>query len=125
MSPEKGLIQISKDDLKLDNDPYENIENDSPLSNMINLEEDFKLNHKACTFELPIIAIVATDGCFGYYSTPMHFEFHLLNSLMQSNVEEEFKNKLIDELGRVSGDDFSLSLTSIQTIEFLKFKGIV
>lgn len=46
LKPDKGLIQLSKDDLKLDNDPFENLKNDSPLSNMICLENDFKLNHK-------------------------------------------------------------------------------
>ncbi|MFM7681405.1 MAG: hypothetical protein ACKO7P_01485, partial [Bacteroidota bacterium] len=110
LTPDKGLIQLTKDDLKLDNDPFENLKSDSPLSNMICLENDFKLNHKTFSFDTPLLVIVASDGCFGYYSTPMHFEYYLLHSLMDSNSEQEFKDKLKQEFSKVSGDDFSLSL---------------
>lgn len=122
LTANKGLIQLSKDDLKLDNDPFENLKNDSPLSNMICLENDFKLNHKTYFFENPLIVIVATDGCFGYYSTPMHFEYYLLKSIMDSNSDIEFKYKLEQEFSKVSGDDFSLSLSSIIVKNFNEIK---
>ena len=122
--PEEGLIQITKDDLKLDNDPFENLKSDSPLSNMICLDSDFNLNSKSYSFGNPLLAIVATDGCFGYYSTPMHFEYYLLKSLMDSNNDFEYKEKLIAEFSKVSGDDFSLSLTSINAGDFNKIKEI-
>jgi hypothetical protein len=124
LTADKGLIQLSKDDLKLDNDPFENLKNDSPLSNMVCLECDFKLNHKTYSFENLLLAIVATDGCFGYYSTPMHFEYYLLKSIMDSNNEFEFKEKLEQEFSKVSGDDFSLSLTSITHINFSELKKV-
>jgi hypothetical protein len=124
LKPDKGLIQLSKDDLKLDNDPFENLKNDSPLSNMICLENDFKLNHKTYFFENLLLAIVATDGCFGYYSTPMHFEYYLLKTIMDSNNELEFKDKLEQEFSKVSGDDFSLSLTSIFDKNFNEIKEV-
>ena len=122
LTPQKGLIQLSKDDLKSDNDPFENLKNDSPLSNMICLENDFYLNLKSYSFDSPLLAIVATDGCFGYYSTPMHFEYYLLKSLMDSNNEEDYKDKIEQEFSKVSGDDFSLSLTSIIKTNFNEIK---
>jgi serine/threonine protein phosphatase PrpC len=111
LTPDEGLIQLSKDDLKLDNDPFENLKSDSPLSNMVCLENDFKLNHKTYSFENPLLVIVASDGCFGYFSTPMHFEYYLLKTLMDSNNDIEFKDELEQEFSKVSGDDFSLSLS--------------
>jgi serine/threonine protein phosphatase PrpC len=122
LTPQKGLIQLSKDDLKSDNDPFENLKNDSPLSNMICLENDFNLNLKSYSFDSPLLAIVATDGCFGYYSTPMHFEYYLLKSLMDSNNEEDYKSKLEQEFSKVTGDDFSLSLTCIIKTNFSEIK---
>jgi serine/threonine protein phosphatase PrpC len=117
LKPEDGLIQLTKDDLKINNDPYENIGNDSPLSNMIHLDEDFNLNYFVHEVKNPFFIIAATDGCFGYYPTPMHFEYLLISSLQGSNSEIEWKDKIIDELKNISGDDFSLSLKYVSDTE--------
>jgi serine/threonine protein phosphatase PrpC len=109
-----GLIQLTKDDLKLENDPFENIGNDSPLSNMIHLDDDFTINHLNSKIENPFFVLAATDGCFGYYPTPMHFEHLLLNNLFTSNSEIEWKEKITSELKSISGDDFSLALKYVQ-----------
>ncbi|MCB0537733.1 MAG: hypothetical protein KDE33_09410 [Bacteroidetes bacterium] len=120
----EGLIQLTKDDLKLDNDPYENIENDSPLSNMIHLDEDFIINHYRQNLSTPFFIVAATDGCFGYYPTPMHFEHLLISTLLNSNSENEWEEKIINELKDVSGDDFSLVIKLITNsqIEFSEAK---
>jgi len=119
-----GLIQLTKDDLKIDNDPYENIENDSPLSNMIHLDEDFIINHYRMNIPTPFFIVSATDGCFGYYPTPMHFEHLLISTLLNSNSEIEWEEKIINELKNVSGDDFSLAIKfiSFSEIEFREAK---
>jgi hypothetical protein len=108
-----GLIQLTKDDLKIDNDPFENIENDSPLSNMIHLDDDFIINHYRHKLETPFFIIAATDGCFGYYPTPMHFEYLLLSNLLNSISENDWEEKIINDLKKVSGDDFSLAINFI------------
>jgi len=113
LSPKEGLVQVTKDDLKIDNDPFENIENDSPLSNMIHLDDEFTINHTKQKFEPPFFIIAATDGCFGYFPTPMHFENLLIDDLSSSNDENEWKEKITSDLKLVSGDDFSLSLSYI------------
>lgn len=119
-----GLIQLTKDDLKIDNDPYDNIENDSPLSNMIHLDEDFIINHYRKNIPTPFFIMAATDGCFGYYPTPMHFEHLLISTLLNSNSEIEWEEKIINELKNVSGDDFSLAMKFITNseIEFRETK---
>ncbi len=117
LSPENGLVQLTKDDLKLDNDPFQNIENDSPLSNMINLDEDFILNFKEVEIQGTSLILAATDGCFGYYSTPIHFENVLLKTMLDSTSIDEWQKRIIDELNKVSGDDFSMSLKCINNKE--------
>lgn len=123
-SSREGLIQLTKDDLKFNNDPFENIEHDSPLSNMIHLDDDFQINHMKIDYEYPYFILAATDGCFGYYSTPMHFEYMLLEKLCGSNSLEEWKQKISEELKGISGDDFSMSIQYISKEEpqFLEIK---
>ena len=113
--PEKGLVQLTKDDLKLDNDPYQNIEFDSPLSNLVNLDEDFKFNNHSYQIPCPAILIAASDGCYGYYSTPMHFEEMILESLRSSNNIEDWKKEISIKLASVSGDDCTMAVNFIDT----------
>ncbi|CAM1342389.1 PP2C family serine/threonine-protein phosphatase [Tenacibaculum amylolyticum] len=116
-----GLLQLSKDDLRIDNDPLENIYNDSPLSNFIKLEDDFKLNHTTFEIEKKNVFFSATDGCFQFYKSPMHFELMLLKTLSASNSVDEWKLNIEKELHEISGDDFSMAL---ETIEFKNFDSI-
>lgn len=106
-----GFFQISKDDLEVNNDPMENLHNDSPISNCICADSDFTIN--SMTFEIPkgpAIILCATDGCFGYYQSPMHFEYILKSCLQNAKNEKEWEQKVKDEVLKVTGDDCSLSL---------------
>lgn len=107
----KGFFQISRDDLEDDNDPMENLHNDSPISNCICADRDFTIHHNSIELEKePIIILCATDGCFGYYQTPMHFEYVLKSCLQEAKNEKEWEQKINDEVLKVTGDDCSLSL---------------
>ena len=106
-----GFFQISKDDLEEDNDPMENLHNDSPISNCVCADRDFCIHHKPIELtKEPIIILCATDGCFGYYPTPMHFEYVLKNCLLHAKSEEDWGKMIENEISRVTGDDCSLSL---------------
>ena len=106
-----GFFQISQDDLEENNDPMENLHNDSPISNCICADRDFTIHHNPIELKKePIIILCATDGCFGYYQTPMHFEYVLKSSLQKAKNENEWEQMIKDEVLKVTGDDCSLSL---------------
>ncbi len=122
LSPQKGLSQLSKDDLKENFDAFENITKDAQMSNFIHIEGDFKINLKEYSFDnQECILISATDGCFGYFPTPLHFENIILNSISSSDTISECKDLLIENIKEVAGDDFSLSFLPIG---FGSFNGI-
>lgn len=118
-----GFFQISLDDLEEKNDPMENLHNDSPISNCICADRDFIINHRHLQLSKePVIILCATDGCFGYYQTPMHFEYILSDCLQRAKNEEEWKLLVKDELLKVTGDDCSLSLIAIGYKSFDELK---
>lgn len=119
----RGLFQISIDDLKGNLDPLQNLHEDAPMSNCIQADGPFEIRHQHV--ELPLGAkfaiISATDGCFGYYPSPMDFHKALINSIKASNDFELLKKKLTEAFAFVSADDFSFS---IAFIGFKKFKDL-
>lgn len=106
-----GFFQISKDDLEENNDPMENLHNDSPISNCICADRDFVIHHKLIKLtNEPVIILCATDGCFGYYHTPMHFEYILKSCLQKAKDEKQWEQLVKEEVLKVTGDDCSFSL---------------
>ncbi|MDE6577454.1 MAG: protein phosphatase 2C domain-containing protein [Muribaculaceae bacterium] len=111
-----GFFQISKDDLKGNPDPLENLKNDAPMSNCIHADGDFEI-HNIRIDSIPvtekIIILSATDGCFGYYPTPMDFEKVLRKTMKSSSSFEEWVIKLVREFEAVTGDDFSFAVATV------------
>lgn len=108
-----GFYQITKDDLRDELDPLENLHQDGRMSNYICRDREFVINKKEIIAKHKFIVLSATDGCFGYYSTPMHFP-HVLNTCLQkSNSAEEWLNCIQDEILKVTGDDASFSLMAV------------
>lgn len=122
LTKSSGLQQISVDDLSKPQDPLENLRNDEALSNCISQDKPFTIHEHDCgVYEEPVIVISATDGCFGYLSTPMHFEYLLLKTLASATDCEQWKQLIIKELIEYSGDDFSLALIMIdESFEYWK-----
>lgn len=118
-----GFYQISKDDLIGNGDPMDNLHNDAPMSNCVCADRDFSINHmKIMLPKTPIVVMCATDGCFSYYPTPMHFEQILRNKLNDSMSIEEWKDNIIGDIQQVTGDDTSLSLIGINFESFMGLK---
>ena len=118
-----GFFQISKDDLEEDNDPMENLHNDSPISNCVCADRDFYIHHQHIVLQKePVIILCASDGCFGYYQTPMHFENILKSCLQKAKNEKEWGQMLNEEISKVTGDDCSLSLIAKGFSSFEKLK---
>ena len=119
-----GLFQISKDDLKGNLDPMQNLREDAPMSNCVQADAPFRINHKQINLadREKFVVISATDGCFGYYPSPMDFENALFESLKNSLSLTEFKDKLSSAFANVTADDFSYSIAAFGFANFNEFK---
>ena len=101
---------MSIDDLRQPKDPLENLRSDDALSNCICQDKPFHINVQQMSFNEPIIILSATDGCFGYLLTPMHFEYILLDCLMKSSNCKEWSEAIYKTLSPISSDDFTIGL---------------
>lgn len=123
-----GLFQISKDDLKGELDPLQNIREDAPMSNCLSADARFVINHKRID-EFPLedkfIVLSATDGCFGYYPSPMDFEKVLSDALKGAESKEDWERRLSQAFAYVTGDDFSFSVAAFGYKDFKELKKIV
>ncbi len=106
----RGMMQVTSDDLSTDEDAFENLRNDSKLSNVICADRDFVLHEKRMTIKKPVIAAVFTDGSFGYYSTPIQFEYYLLESLCYASSPNDWRDKFIEISRNIAGDDFTAAI---------------
>ena len=107
MLDETGLMQLTEDDIR-GLDAMENLTSDGGLTNVISADSRIKLHTKTLPITRPCILFSATDGCFGYLSTPMEFEYLLLDMLINSASISEFENGLKEFLRNVAGDDLCL-----------------
>lgn len=103
-----GLKQLTEDDLG-GLDAMENLTADGVLTNVISSSKDFAIHHKMINLTKPSVLFSATDGCFGYFSTPMEFEYLLLSTLFSSESIESWEKNISGVLSEVAGDDYSLS----------------
>lgn len=122
LSPTTGLQQLTKDDLTEYGDALQNSRSDSPISNCINIDVDFTLRSHCVDIDMPLVFFAATDGVFGYFKTPMQFEFTLIDSLLAANDINCWSEILISKMNGIANDDFSISLVTIGFDSFEKLK---
>lgn len=117
-----GICQVTKDDLDTDEDAFTNLRSDARMSNVINADNDFVINQKIINVHLPAVIITSTDGGFAYFSTPMEFEWAILNSLFNANDIEGWRQNIYDYISEYSGDDFSIIIAvyGFNTFEEIK-----
>lgn len=106
-----GLAQLTVDDTTV-TDPMENIYEDGILRNVLCSDKPVNLHCRTIRLRPPFMVFAATDGCFGYVSTPMEFEGLLLATQLESQSVAEWESKLVDMLGSVAGDDHTLCLAA-------------
>jgi hypothetical protein len=109
---EDGLHQYTKDDLESGGDALDNLLEDSPMSNYIS-EAGFALRHRLFSVQSPSIILTATDGCFGFYDTPMHFEYIMLLEMQKSSSLETWKDNMVSVITQINGDDATMSMLCI------------
>ncbi len=119
-----GLQQISQDNLIEDLDAFENLLQDAPIANCISAEGDFQLCKQKIIFQEPIVLITATDGCFGYLPTPLHFEYYLLATLHHPRIctLELWQEALLWAFEAKAADDISLALVTLGYASFEELK---
>lgn len=119
-----GVFQISTDDLKGNLDPMQNLHEDAPMSNCIQADSEFKINHNH--IEIPVnekfVVVSATDGCFGYYPSPMDFELALYDALKSAKGIKEFESSLTNRFLKITGDDFSYAVAPIGFSSYKEIK---
>ncbi len=117
-----GLVQLTVDDLQTTGDAFANLTNDSPMSNFASASRAFRLNYRVGEVAIPCILLAATDGCFDYLPTPMHWEYLLLYTLVRANTSADWGRELEQRLGEVAGDDVSLALVGLGFNSFGELK---
>lgn len=118
LRPDAGLLQVTTDDLKTHADALKNLIEDSPMSNCVSAEADFVLHERLHELQPFSIVLAATDGCFGYVQTPLHFEHLLLSTMQESQDWEEWQNRLLAAIMQVTGDDSTLAAAVIGWRDF-------
>lgn len=109
----EGLQQLSVDDLRDEGDAMANLQRDSVISNAISADTEFRINHRRVPMRAPFVLLCATDGCFGYLRSPMHFEELVLRTLLEAGTEEAWSEALQREIAAVTGDDASLAAIGV------------
>ena len=109
---ENGLTQITFDDIASNADAMSNIHEDSRLSNLISAKSDFSLNFETVDCGASGILLTATDGCFGYFATPMEFEYMLLETMANADNAAGWRRNIENEVRSVTGDDYTIGIVA-------------
>lgn len=121
---EDGLAQLSRDDVN-SQDALSNLSDDGALTNVISADNDYVLHHNTIEIEKPALVFSATDGCFGYFSSPIDFEYLILKDIQNSKNVNEFEENLNRDIKFMTGDDFTLGIISVGFKSFKNLKKIL
>jgi serine/threonine protein phosphatase PrpC len=113
VEPEGGLRQLTTDDLRSGGDAMRNLTDDSVMSNCVSADTDFHVNHRQVELQAPFLLLCATDGCFAYVRSPMHFEHLLLSTLQGARDVPAWQRALEAAVTTITGDDAALALLGL------------
>ena len=113
LSPGTGAHQLTRDDLRDQGDAMVNLRQDSVVSNAMSADTDFVVHHYKLELTAPFVAVAATDGCFGYVRTPLHFEHLLLAALAESTDTDSWSRELQRRITEVTGDDAAMAVLGV------------
>lgn len=117
----RGLAQLTKDDVDI-GDALSNLTEDGVLTNVLSSDGRYELHYKRLAIEEPTVVFAATDGCFGYISSPMEFEHMILRALDAAQTPEEFREQVSARISEVAGDDYALGMMSFLYGSFANLK---
>lgn len=105
---DRGLRQLTADDLATQCDAFESLYLDAPISNYLCADQPFVLHEKTVRLPEKGVLILATDGAFHALLTPMHFEALLLDTLAAADTIKKWKKLLQNTLRQCAADDVTL-----------------
>jgi hypothetical protein len=111
--PAMGAHQLTRDDLRDRGDALVNLREDSVVSNAMSADTDFVVHHHQVQLTAPFLAVAATDGCFGYVRTPIHFEHLVLAALQDSTETESWSDLLQQRITAITGDDAAMAVLGV------------
>jgi hypothetical protein len=111
--PATGAHQLTRDDLRDRGDALVNLRQDSVVSNAMSADTDFVVHHHQVELTAPFLAVAATDGCFGYVRTPIHFEHLVLASLQDSTEPRSWSRLLQQRIAAITGDDAAMAVLGV------------
>jgi serine/threonine protein phosphatase PrpC len=118
-----GARQLSTDDLRDPGDAMANLRRDSVVSNVMSADTEFHVNHRRVELQAPFLLVCATDGCFGYVPSPMHFEHLVLSELQKARSTDAWSASLQAKIAVVTGDDAAMALLGVGA-DFAEFQAI-
>ncbi len=121
--PGIGARQLTTDEIRDAGDAMANLRQDSVVGNAMSADSDFHVNHRRVELHAPFVVVAATDGCFGYVRTPMHFEHLFLRTLQAADDVESWSGALQTEIGAITGDDAAMSTLGVGA-DFDEFKSL-
>lgn len=108
-----GARQLSTDDLRDTGDAMANLRRDSVVSNAMSADTEFQVNYRRVELRAPFVLCCATDGCFGYLPTPMHFEHLVLAPLLGARDVRSWSESVQTEIAAVTGDDAAMATMAV------------
>lgn len=118
LTPDRGLMQLTRDDLRKSQDAFENIYDDGPMSNYLSADGNFELRAHTIERRPPMMLIAATDGCFGYLEAPYLFEYFILQHLMAADSASDWQERLRNFFGQIAQDDASMAIVALGSSSF-------
>ncbi len=113
LTPTSGLQQLTVDDIRDHGDAMANLREDSVISNAMSADTAFVVHHRQVELSTPFLMLAATDGCFGYLPSPMHFEHLLLRALADASDTGGWSAAVQRTISAVTGDDAALAILGI------------
>jgi serine/threonine protein phosphatase PrpC len=108
-----GARQLTTDDLREPSDAMDNLRRDSVVSNAMSADTAFHVSYRRVELDGPFLLLCATDGCFGYLPTPMHFEHLVLAPLTTARTIDAWSDAVQREISAVTGDDAAMAVMAV------------
>jgi serine/threonine protein phosphatase PrpC len=111
--PGPGAQQLTVDDIRDRGDAMANLREDSVVSNAMSADTEFVVHHRKIELTAPFLVIAATDGCFGYVPSPMHFEHLVLAALRDAPDTDSWSAAVQAAVSAVTGDDAAMATLGV------------